>query len=271
MEASLSDLTKTIRGFTGTKLPDPQNHTKEIFISRILPAVEEFISLERDESRNLDAFLERLAKFIGAIPDISFDGGSKEERDLLEKECKMPPGEHILALTVVELKTMVDDFKLQIEGASREVNTDGFSDKEPPGRPKGDAYKDRGDGKKIPPGSVPPPSKDESDSTWRGSLERRKDDDFEESSSGDWRESLGDLNIDSGIGDDWKSSLGEDFDLDRFISEEASTDYDRQVAGDSYGYRRGLHEKHMLAKRYLEDLKVMSEYFDNVIKPNLGF
>ena len=121
-----------VRGFTSTKLPDPENHKDLIFISKILPKVEKFISLERDDSRNLDSFLERLERFSKAVPAISCECGEEGDLEFLEAECKKPSDEHILALTVVELKTMVDDFRSQIEGASREVNTDGFSNEELP-------------------------------------------------------------------------------------------------------------------------------------------
>lgn len=260
-EVNLEQVVQTVRGFTGVKLPNPEDLKEEIFVARLLSKVSDFIAHEKDEALNADSFLERLDAFAKAVPAVSFDGGTAKQRRVLLSECAAE--ENILHLTACQLKTIADDLKSQFLGSSQKIFDGGLPDpedislslEEESGPKESGPAKETGD-KPLPPPAPP--------LTWRDSIELRPEDDFNQEPESDaWKSSVNTPEgYDTGAGNAWQESLS-DFSISDFdIARSAASEFDDLTSGDIYGYKKSLQQKMVEAEQHLQNVLRMTEIFE---------
>ena len=241
------------RTFVAKELPSLHLELSNIKTGKVLYQVSQFIALEKDEIRRIDEFLERLDRFAPAVSNIAFDGGNPEHLAALVFECNQDHELDILALTVIELQTIVDDFDRQIRGSSRAVDTTGFdqmgspdSDKDSPRSPKGKT------------------DDSEKPSTWRDSLkDELKPNDRPDREA--WKESLEMDQFRAEDPESWKNSL-DDSGLDDLIARSAATDFDRASQSNDHGYHASLYERIETARTYLDLMKKVHQDFNTLVR-----
>lgn len=237
-------------------------------VAKFLPRASSFIALEKDEAIHIEPVIDRLDALAAAVPNLSFEGGTAEQRQLLVTELQKPVSENVLALAVEQLQTIVQDLRFQIRGSVTEVNTDGF-ERDPGDESSADSSKMPRDDSGSDHNS---PADDKRPSTWHDSAQRQDGDDFDQApKTDDWKQSLDNQMFDSGVDDSWRTSISDGSSVgDDYIANLAQTSFDRDVEGDVHGYHRSLTEKLVLAEGYLAEMKKVFTYFVETLRPALG-
>lgn len=241
-----------VRAFVGGKVEGVDVDLSSQNIGRLLPQITEFIAHEADESRHMKPFLDRMDAFSGQVPHLGLDGSDSAPLEVLKRE--LTADESVLEKAEVELQMILDDLKRQLLGSEGLIDHHGSGDS-------------KGSGDDQSPNREKDPDKP---STWRDSLNSQDDDSFDTGpASDDWKGSLGETNFSAGDPEAWKGSIGDDLLSDAEIARSARSEFDRDAAGDTFGYHSSLGSRIEAAEKYQAVLRGVRKQFEASLRSAL--